>query len=62
MGLSPSDPIDVLAPAARLGAEVRNAEELVDITKLQELEAMGGIENAPGWIRTSGLRFRRGTP
>jgi Zn-dependent peptidase ImmA (M78 family) len=40
MGLKASDPLGVLDLAAHLGAEVRDAADLVDITKLEELEDM----------------------
>lgn len=40
MGIRPSDPVDVLTLAAHLGAEVRDAGELIDITKLEELDEM----------------------
>lgn len=40
MGLRPSDPVDVFDLARHLDAEVRDAGELVDVTKLEELEEL----------------------
>jgi Zn-dependent peptidase ImmA (M78 family) len=40
IGKKPTDPIDVTELASHLGAEVRSAEELVDLSDLEELDEL----------------------
>jgi len=40
MGISPSDPVNVFELATHLDAEVRDATELIEVAKLEELEKM----------------------